>query len=425
LGGPIKKERAFFFVNYEGLRQVLGLTRVAQVPDQNARRGLLPCNAVTPLPAGCDPTNPSFVNVGVDPAVKPVLDLFPLPNGSNPGGGIGNYTSTAEQPTNEDFVTGRVDYNFSPSDSFFVRYVSDKSSLTTPYGDGAQSVLPGYGSNYRGWNQYLTIAERKIINPWMINDLRFHAVSTNQSKIPYALGATVPALNFFGADRPAGEVDIGGLSAPGGGWPFLQIQNRFVVDENVYLSRGNHSFEFGVQLSRVQSNNANSIFINGTYAFNDLQDFLTNHAFSVTGALPGFTNSNRRFRELHVYPYIEDNWKVTRNLTLNLGFRYEFMTNPVEANGLTYAVVDPFHDTGFSRVSHVFANNPAIHNFEPRVGFAWSPFGPTTAIRGGFGIFHRLLQARDYSEAYAYAHTYEIGIAFLPPFPNPFAGGRG
>ena len=120
LGGPIKRSKMFFFLNYEGLTQSLGLTRVLTVPDLNARAGLLPIGP-----------GASLVNVGVDPRVAPYMKFWPAPN-TVIGGGQGIATLNPTQTAHENYVIARVDSTFSNSDSLFVRYVSDMATVDDP-----------------------------------------------------------------------------------------------------------------------------------------------------------------------------------------------------------------------------------------------------------------------------------------------------
>jgi len=128
LGGPIKRDNSFFFVNYEGLRQGLGVSKVAVVPDANAHLGLLPC-AQAPTVA----CNAGLATVGVAAAVKPYLNtLFPLPNGQSFGDGTGAYSSNPTHITNLNLILVRFDQRISDKDSFFGRFNYDKSDQSSP-----------------------------------------------------------------------------------------------------------------------------------------------------------------------------------------------------------------------------------------------------------------------------------------------------
>src|SRR5881396_2701571 len=182
LGGPIIHDRTFFFGGYEGLRQRKGESRLAIVPNADAHRGILPCPRVRP-PAGftgsrapCnDPGTPTYA-VSIDPAVKPFLDLYPLPTGADFGDGTGQLFSNPKRPVDEDYTTGRVDHNFSTADSFFVRYTFDRAVQATP------TQYPTLAVDSLTRSQYVTLSETRIFSPRVLNTVRlgFNRSYSNQ-----------------------------------------------------------------------------------------------------------------------------------------------------------------------------------------------------------------------------------------------------
>ena len=110
----------------------------------------------------------------------------------------------------------------------------------------------------------------------------------------------------------------------------------------------------------------------------------------------------RGMRELQLFPYLQDTWKLSNRLTLNLGLRYEFVTNPTEVHDLLSAIVNFATDTNFTHVSNAFISNPATHNVDPRVGFAWDVMGDhKTAVRGAFGVYHIIVEPREYNNSFS------------------------
>jgi hypothetical protein len=404
LGGPIKKDKTFFFLNYEGLRQLLGETKVAFVPDANAHQGLIPLNGV-------------LTNVGVAPNIASTLALYPLPT-SELGGGIGHITNVANQTGHENYVLARFDCTFSPRDSLFLRYVSDRGSLHEPF-DSLGSTIPLWPEVNKTANQYATIEEQHLLSPTMINLARFSFVRTVQSSTP--TGDTPPLR--FTPGRPNGQVSVAGLSTIGSNafGAINIVQNKFTEADDLLLTHGAHNIRFGGSVDRIQSGISAGVWSGGTWTFDSLLSFLQGNAALLLGVPPGSANSYRSFREIHFTPYFQDGWKISSRLTLNLGLRWDFATNPVEVNNLLYILADPLHGTGFVNTPHVFKSNPAWKNLDPRFGFAYDPFADhKTSIRGGFGIYHDVIEARTYATAYYLTYPYVIATQVFPSYPTPF-----
>src|SRR2546429_656674 len=157
LGGPIIRNRTFFFGGYEGLRQRKGESRVAVVPNADVHRGILPCPRVRPAAgftgsqAPCNSADAPAYTVNISPSVRPFLDLYPLPNGADFGDGTAQLFSNPKRPIDEDYTMGRVDHNFSNADSFFVRYTFDRAVQASP------TQYPNVAVDAQTKNQYVTL----------------------------------------------------------------------------------------------------------------------------------------------------------------------------------------------------------------------------------------------------------------------------
>jgi len=398
LGGPIWKDRTFFFADYEGLRQNQGISSTVPVPSLAARQGIL-CSIPQPGPSGCSTHRVSGAfnpdpATGIDKAVLPYLGLWGLPNAGLTGNGdVGFYSFTAPHITSENFGTGRVDHRFSSNDSLFASYQYDAATATQP--DPANDVLVGNSTG----RAYASVEETHIFSSQVVNSARFgfnRSLHTSQAaKAINPLSAT-PALGESpGADNP--QIDVP---------PYVSIQaganqverldffeNSYQGYDDVFLTRGKHSLLFGFAVERVQLNAFDPAPF-GEIAFGTLADptnngFLTNNPIVLFAPLPSAPFIHFNFRSSIFGGYVQDDIRLRPTLTVNVGLRYEMSTVPSEAHGHLSALHSPFNQTFQDTIvgSAVF-QNPTYHNFEPRIGFAWDPFGKgKTSIRGGFGIF--------------------------------------
>ncbi len=380
VGGPLRKDKTFFFGSYEGLRQRLGRTLFGRVPTVAARNG-----AIGP----------------VDPGVVPFLNTYPLPNGQDFGNGTAEYVISQTIPTNEDYFLARGDHRLSEKFSLFGRYVIDDADKLNASDTGL------FREALESRNQWFTLQGTQVITPQLINTSQFAYNRAKEfvSNPPGVEGIDSSRLEIIPGRGP-GALTVQGLSAlgPGATNPQRYVTNNFQYFDNVVYVRGRHNMKFGASATRIQFNDFFGVRYVGAFAFANLNTFLQNQPQQFFGTI--ISDPVRGIRQNLFGFYIQDDIKLMPNLTVNLGLRYEFITVPTEVNGKISNLRDVLRDSDFTTGDPYF-QNPSLKNFAPRVGLAWDPFSDgKTSVRAGGGIF--------YDEILPY--YYRATVNFVPPF---------
>jgi len=370
MGGPLVKNKTFFFSSYEGLREHKGITQVATVLDDDARRGILPGRAAIAIPAG----------------VRSYVDLYPVANGprildaNGQSTGLAEYKSVLNRRSDQDFAMVRVDHTFSAKDSFFARYLFDDSNRDEPVN---YAEWPNLAKNRK---HVLTVEDRRLFSASVINELRFGFTRSSPTEDvnpvnPRTDLAFVPGQIF-------GEVNVTGLTDIGTDRtnPKVFAQDLYQVSDNLYMGRGRHAIKTGFDIQHFRFDGASDSRTRGRLRFRNVPDFLSGTTQQFEVARPG-SDFERHFRQSLLGFYVQDDYKPLNRLTLNLGVRYEFVTTPKERDGKVSNlrnILDPQMTVG----GPLF-KNPTKKQFAPRVGFAWDVKGNgRTAVRSGFGTFY-------------------------------------
>jgi hypothetical protein len=382
IGGPIFKDRTFFFADYEGNRQSKGIANINFVPSASARTGLI------------HDSNGNPITVAIDPFVQQYLALYPIP--TDCGGDVCPSNFNGQQVVNENFVTTRVDHRFSAKDSVFGTYLYDRTPYSSPdsFGNTGLGTLTA--------RQILAVEETHAFTPTFVNAVRFgynhENVNNNTSAKALNPAAANPALGVL-PNRYASTININGMSSMPGGLGALVNDlynwNSFQGYDDAFLSHGKHSIKFGFAVEGMQLKVTDMTDMNGIWSFQDFQHFLQNQPSKFNGGVIS-TVKPRNLRQTIFGGYVQDDWRLQSNVTLNLGLRYEMATTPTETHGLLVNlrnITDPLPvcgtpDPKCAGTGPLFTSNPTLHNFEPRIGFAWDPFkNGRMAVRGGAGIF--------------------------------------
>ncbi|HEY3128204.1 MAG TPA: carboxypeptidase regulatory-like domain-containing protein [Acidobacteriota bacterium] len=417
IGGPLVRDHTFFYMSYEGFREVHASTAIATVPDALAHEGLLPSND---NPAACSNASPNAcVAVAIDPRVQQFLNLFPPSNGADNGDGTADLITANKGDTAEHHGMIRVDHNFSNTHSVLGRYIIDDSSSVVPYfGTPPGTYVPGFPTLHEARNQYFSVQDRRNIGKEILNELRF---GINRTTASSSIVDTHPGLSIsLVPGRPFGTVAIAAMSLLGTSAviPLGNFSTVYQVQDQLSRTIGRHTLKLGAEFRRIQSNGPLDFGVNGLYTFQDLSPFgiparsvnpaleffLQALPLSYVGSVPSMSDSDRGYRQSVISGFAHEFFRVSSRLTLNAGLRYDFYSNPTEVHGRLSVIRDPATDSGPS-VGKAFAGTP-MDLLSPQAGFAWNIFGDgKTVLRGGTGIF------RDQLPVLLFGVN-----RFLPPF---------
>ncbi|MBI4458464.1 MAG: TonB-dependent receptor [Acidobacteria bacterium] len=374
LTGPVRKERTFFMGSFEAMRDRQASTDTSYLPDRDSRTGII---------RNSDGSIEKVVTV--NPAVKPYLALFPIANSVQLGGGIGENFGPQFFPTDEDFLTVRLDHQLSERDGLFLRYTFDDAASQVPTATYLFLTL----NNTR--QQYLTLTTSHIFSLSVIDSFRLGYTRPVRSA-ESILVEPIPTSLFFVPGAPQfGQISIPGLSVfgPSPTTPNSDIMNSFQFANDMVVTKRDHALKFGLDLHRYRWDVYSSQNQGATWSFNSLENFLLGgpEGTSLTVALPESDN-RKAFRQTVTGLYLQDEVQVASRLQFNLGLRYEFATIIKDRYGRTQFMPDPARDPAV-QTGPLFSRNPSLPGLSPRLGVTWSPgSGGNTVLGAGFGIYY-------------------------------------
>jgi Carboxypeptidase regulatory-like domain/TonB dependent receptor/TonB-dependent Receptor Plug Domain len=400
LGGPIMRDRLFFFGSYEGLREEQGKTDTALVPSMNARQGRL-ANGRT---------------VTVNPAIVRYLALYPVPGESNSivqdFGDTVLIAGPLNQVSDNDFALGKIDYQAAGGHTLSGTYNFDRGERS-PFGIMHELTSQGSASNLasagtKSVKHVLGSKWTAVLSATSLSELNFGYSDTEpQGDLPLSSIDWAGQGLLFRPDRQRmGQIDVPNVLTSLGFRvdPSVWRQRGYALKEGYSLIRGNHSYRMGGEWTYYRYN----VFsctrgCNGIYEFRDVENLVLGNARRFEVMLPGGDDPLRDLRQHLFGVYLQDNWQARSDVTINLGLRYEYASVPTEVDGKT-ANLRNFTDPEVT-IGPLY-KNPTAKSFSPRVGIVWAPQEGRMSIRGGFGIF------------YEHPMLYNIRTALqeLPPF---------
>jgi hypothetical protein len=419
LGGPIRRNRTFLFGDYSGFRQRAGQSATVSVPTLNQRNGIFLASegagtiydptTGTPFAANRIPAN------RINPVGQKLLNLYPAPNIAGRavlGTGVAsNYNNVYVQQQDVTRGDARLDHTVNSKNSLFFRYsIFDAFTALPPlFGPQATGDTPSRAGKGDSRNQSMVLGDVHIFSGTAINEFRASYARIANSFVGYDYGKNaaadigIPNINVFGATSSGlPRIEITGLNSLGVDAPIpaLRYENDFQWVDNFTLIRGRHSIKFGADARRFRGDFFQISLESPRGRFTFDQNYTSNNGAAGTGLAPatvllGYPAALNRGviydfpsnRITQTFYYVQDDFKITRKLTLNLGLRYELYIPPADRwdNQSNFDLV-----SGQMLLANRGGNSRALittdkNNWAPRLGFAYA-LQPRTAIRGGYGI---------------------------------------
>ena len=408
IGGPIKKDKIFYFGNFEGLNQLLGLSERSLTLSDEARTGVVP-----------NPNGAGSITVPLAPVIVPFLPLFPVANSTDNGDGTAFYNFSGAQTGDEYYAIGKVDFNLSPKTILSTSYQWDTSSLLAP--DIFDIKLVGSRASHD--NVIATL--QNFLTPNLLNSAHIGVSYTfaTDSEDVSALSplATDTGLGFV-PGKPVGILTAGNLATAGGlgaSGADLFHYISYQASDDLNWIRGKNTLQFGFLFNRIADDFTSVQNPLGEWDYGSVQDLLQNVPLQFSSDLPT-TNGARSLETDYYGAYGQDVLRANARLTITAGLRYEYNTPVVEANGKVATLVNLSDPT--QRLGGSFVGNANKLNFAPRVGLAYDVFGNgNTSVRASYGIYDILSLPYFFLNRTHAVPFFNSGLVNAPPasaFPS-------
>jgi hypothetical protein len=441
IGGPIIRDRTFFYFDYEGFRQVSGVTYTGTVPTQSEYNAIHSLGGLTPqsLLSTTNGTRQAYQGlipatggpVPINPIALNYLMLFPAPTNSNLSN---NFTISPNKTQDYNTYDARVDHRFNDHNQFFARFSYNKVNTFTPPNFGTVNGVQISGGRYNFDGPATDAAQQWALGfthtftPALLLDLRAGYTRINNLSLPLNYGTNIDQKIGFPASMTSFSpfansltpVSIGPFGDIGDGAyvPLQDIDNTFQYSGTLSWTKGNHNIKAGLSLVRRQARNVQSASAVGAYGFNlttdsvnlstntsDQNQLATQNNQIASTLLGAFNNQTRNFnlfppdyRSWEPSGFVQDSWRVNPKLTILAGVRYDVFTPFTEAHNhisnfdyLQALSSTPSTVSQALKIANVNGVNAQVNiptdysNVAPRIGFAFSA-RPTTVIRGGYGL---------------------------------------